>query len=232
MTKLIAILSTLLFCLPAVAQQPVFRPVIVTDSASGSDAYAGCPTVSIASYTTGMEVRVLVNTSNSAAATFNLCTIGAKTIKKTQGGITTDLEDDDIRANQYIWIVYDGTNFQLLNPASNYQTQYFRWTLHGGGSALTADTGPDETVDRACKVKDIKVSGLPSGSVTVLVETAAATTGTPSWSTLATVALSSATYITDTSAAGTSLAAGTRVRASTTGTPSTITLGKVIMRCF
>ena len=149
MTKLIPLL---LICAALVSAQvqPALRPVVITD-AGANDSYSGCPTVSVASYTTNMRVFLYANTINTGAATLNVCTLGAKTIKKVQGGITTDLDDGDIQAGQRVTLVYDGTNFQLASPNGNNQTQYFRWTLDGGGSVLTTATSSALKVDKAAR---------------------------------------------------------------------------------
>src|SRR5262252_728736 len=53
--------------------------------------------------------------ANTGAATINVQTLGAKTIKKVQGGITTDLIANDIRAGALVHVCYDGTNMQCQN---------------------------------------------------------------------------------------------------------------------
>lgn len=45
--------------------------------------------------------------------------LGAKAIKKAAGGITTDLSDNDIRAGQWVDLVYDGTNMQMQSLLGN-----------------------------------------------------------------------------------------------------------------
>jgi hypothetical protein len=59
------------------------------------------------------------NAANTAAATLNLNGIGARTIKKVQGGITTDLVANDIRPGQIVQVCYDGTNMQMVSPVGN-----------------------------------------------------------------------------------------------------------------
>jgi hypothetical protein len=55
----------------------------------------------------------LANTANTGAATINFNSLGAKTIVKVAGGITTTLADNDIRSGQWVEVVYDGTNMQM-----------------------------------------------------------------------------------------------------------------------
>lgn len=45
--------------------------------------------------------------------------LGAKSIVKAAGGITTALADNDIRAGQWVDVVYDGTNMQMQSGLGN-----------------------------------------------------------------------------------------------------------------
>lgn len=67
-------------------------------------------------YTTGMVVNFKANTVNTGACTLNVNSLGAKTIKKSYN---TDLANGDIKANQLVSLIYDGTNFQMLSPVAN-----------------------------------------------------------------------------------------------------------------
>ncbi len=92
--------------------------------AGANDTYTCSLAPAIASYTTGQVVWFKANTANSGAATLNLNSIGAKTIKKNKD---SDLADNDIKAGQWVAAIYDGTNFELISPISN---------AGGGGSFL------------------------------------------------------------------------------------------------
>jgi hypothetical protein len=63
--------------------------------------------------------RFKANTANTGAASLNVNSLGAKTIKKVQGGITTDLDTNDIRSGQFVDCVYDGTNMQMQSTLGN-----------------------------------------------------------------------------------------------------------------
>jgi hypothetical protein len=232
MNKLI--LSLFLAALLAIAQQPVTRAVICTD-AGASGAYTCSPTAALSSYVTGQRVQLFANTINTGAATVNISSLGAKTIKKRVGGVTTDLDYGDIRAGAYVDLIYDGTNFQLLSEVGNYQTQYFRWTLDGGGSVLSTATSSALKVDKACIIREALLDADQSGSLTVTVEKATYTTGTPTYSTISSsFLLSSARSLKDTTLASwtTSVAADDLLRINITGTPATITKATVLLRCF
>jgi hypothetical protein len=89
--------------------------IVYAADAGGTDAYAITLAPAPSAYATGMVVNFKANTANTGAATLNVNSLGAKTIKKNQGD---DLVDNDIKANQIVAVIYDGTNFQLLSPPS------------------------------------------------------------------------------------------------------------------
>lgn len=88
--------------------------VYAADS-QASDTYVITLSPAPASYVTGMEFTFKANTVNTGAATLNVNALGAKTIKKSYN---VDLSDGDIKANQIVKVVYDGTNFQMVSPIS------------------------------------------------------------------------------------------------------------------
>ena len=73
----------------------------------------------ISTYRTGMRYTVKAGSTNLAPVTLNLNGLGAKTIKKVQGGITTDLAANDIHLGQIIDVIYDGVNMQMLSQLGN-----------------------------------------------------------------------------------------------------------------
>lgn len=85
----------------------------------GTDAYAitlATTNPALAAYVTGMVVHFKANTANTGAATLNVNSLGAKTIKKLND---QDLADNDIEAGQVVTVVYDGTNFQMQSQVAN-----------------------------------------------------------------------------------------------------------------
>jgi hypothetical protein len=102
------------------SMQAVMRDRIAVCADAGStDDYACSPAPSIGAYTTSQVVWMKANTANTGAATANFNALGPKTIKKTTSGITTDLATNDIRAGQWVLLVYDGTNFQMASALAN-----------------------------------------------------------------------------------------------------------------
>lgn len=88
-------------------------------SAAGTDTYAATLSPVPAGYVTGAMYRFKADVANTGAATINFNSLGAKTIKKAAGGVTTDLATNDILANQMVDMVYDGTNMQMQSLLGN-----------------------------------------------------------------------------------------------------------------
>jgi len=86
--------------------------LVYAADAGSNDTYAVTLSPAPTAYTTGMVVHFYANTVNTGAATLNVNSLGAKTIKKN---VSSDLSDGDIRAGQIIAVIYDGTNFQILS---------------------------------------------------------------------------------------------------------------------
>jgi hypothetical protein len=81
-------------------------------TSTGSDAYAITLSPAPTAYNAGMTFRVKLDVANTGAATLNVNSLGAVTIKKN---VSDDLETGDLQANQVITVVYDGTNFILVS---------------------------------------------------------------------------------------------------------------------
>lgn len=87
--------------------------------AGSTDDYAITLSPAITSYITGACFTFKANTANTGAATLNVNSVGAKTIKKAVGGVTTDLATNDIRSGQLVDACYDGTNMQMQSAVGN-----------------------------------------------------------------------------------------------------------------
>lgn len=87
--------------------------------AGSNDTYVVTLAPAPAAYVTGEHYRFKANTANTGVCTVNFNSLGAKAIKKAAGGITTDLADNDIRAGQWVDLVYDGTNMQMQSQLGN-----------------------------------------------------------------------------------------------------------------
>jgi len=83
--------------------------------AEASDTYVIALSPAPAAYTTGMPITFTANTANTGACTVNANSLGAKSLKL---GVSTDPGNDYIKAGSIVHAVYDGTNFQMLQPAA------------------------------------------------------------------------------------------------------------------
>lgn len=100
------------------AQNAIVRQLSCVDAGS-TDSYACSLPVVPTGYVTGVFYWFQANTSNTGSASLNLNSLGAKTIVKVAGGITTPLADNDIRAGQWVQVIYDGVNMQMTSQLGN-----------------------------------------------------------------------------------------------------------------
>jgi len=96
----------------------LFGSRFAEDSGS-TDTYVATLVPVPTAYETGQPYRFKANTANTGPCTINFNSLGAKTIKKAPGGITTDLDTNDIRVGQWVDLVYDGTNMQMQSLLGN-----------------------------------------------------------------------------------------------------------------
>jgi hypothetical protein len=102
-----------------------------------ADTYTATPSPAITSYATGSEFNLKVNVDNTGASTLNISAVSAKNIKKYDGaGSKIDLEAGDLQQDQYYKVIYDGTQFVVLNPQAPYIS-----TTNMGITATTSATG-------------------------------------------------------------------------------------------
>ena len=127
-----------------------------------NDTYTCTVTPALTSYTIGARYCFSANTANTGAATINLNGLGAITIKKMTDAITTDLADNDIRANQRVCMIYDGTNMQMMSQLGN--------AAGGGGGAPTDATYITQTAN-ATLTAEQALGLLATGYVKVMTTT-------------------------------------------------------------
>jgi hypothetical protein len=83
---------------------------------NGTDAYKVTLNPAPTAYTKGMMVIFDANTANVGACTLNVNSLGAKALKALHD---QDPPNDYIEAHSMVMCVYDGTNFQIINPDAN-----------------------------------------------------------------------------------------------------------------
>ena len=96
-----------------------FNSLLYAASTGIENSYEILLTPAPTAYQTGMMITFKANLSNTAGATLNLNGLGPISIKKS---ISDDLAANDINMGQMVIVIYDGTNFQMINHVSNNTT--------------------------------------------------------------------------------------------------------------
>lgn len=81
----------------------------------GTDSYAITLSPAPAAYVAGMHIAFKANTANTGACSINVNGLGAKALKR---GVSTDPPDNFIKSGSIVLAIYDGTNFQMIQPAA------------------------------------------------------------------------------------------------------------------
>jgi hypothetical protein len=133
--------STVTHALFATSTQPAFRLIGTSDTTpnyyaadtTNTNSYAVTLTPPATGLNTGTVVYFKVSNANTGASTINVNTLGVKNIDK---GGTTPLAPGDLLAGIIYTIIYDGVEWQLVNPSalSAYPTNQ---TAATGGSAAS-----------------------------------------------------------------------------------------------
>lgn len=134
-------------------------------TASGTDTYTATIVPTIYSYITNQIFAIKFTNGNTGAATLNLNSLGAIAIKKSGGSA---LASGDISSTQIVFLIYDGTNFQLIGGSGG-----------GGGGTVTSVSGTANRITStggATPVIDISASYVGQNSITTL-----GTIGTGTW---------------------------------------------------
>ena len=110
------------------------RVVAYAADSVGTDLYAITLSPAITSYVVGQQFLFAPGTANTTTTpSLNVNGLGAKTLKKDKGAV---LGVGELQANQLVLVSYDGTNFQMLSPASGgiNQSGSSIYAADGGGS--------------------------------------------------------------------------------------------------
>lgn len=100
-----------------VAVEAQVNAVKVLASVAGTNTITGSMTPDLTAYSAGMMVIFKSVNANTAAATLNIDGLGAKSIVK---GNAAALAANDLLTTVTAAAIYDGTNFELLNPQTVY----------------------------------------------------------------------------------------------------------------
>lgn len=99
----------------------LIEPILYAATAGSASAI----TASISNFElqTGVVVTLKITTTNSASATLNVNSTGAKTIKYNGAA----LAGGELVATKFYSFVYDGTDWQLIEVPSSGGAQIIRW---------------------------------------------------------------------------------------------------------
>lgn len=125
---------------------------IEANSTSGTNIYTA--TISwLTGYSFGLNFPVVFTTGNTAAATLNINTLGAVSLKKNG---STALVSGDIQNGQVFWVFYDGINFQLIGGGTSSGGG-------GGGGTVTSVTSADAnaTITNTTTTPNITIVSAP-----------------------------------------------------------------------
>lgn len=142
---------------------------------AGTNTITGDLTPGIQGYETGLHVRFKAANNTTGAATLNVNSRGPKAIQYNNAALVSG----EIGQNLYHHAVYDGTQFQLLNPAMSASTRTlpasvgqvqdgdFIWlgTTGGTPTAMTANASPAITAYKAGQKFRMKIgAGASTGT--------------------------------------------------------------------
>ena len=132
-------------------------------SAAGTDTYAVSLTISPGAYVTKQRFQFLADVDNTGACTININSLGAKSIKLATGG---DPHNGAIQANSVADIIYDGTNFILLNPC--YADVFTSTVINQGANNVLDDGDLGVTVQAYdAGLTDIAALAVTDGNIIV-----------------------------------------------------------------
>lgn len=103
------------YCSAGQAQDNVFDWLT---SVTGTDTITASAPISMSAYAAGQCFRFTSTGANTGAVTLNINSIGAKAITKKGA---TALAAGDIASGMTVEVIYDGTQFQFVNPVLNAQ---------------------------------------------------------------------------------------------------------------
>ena len=110
-------------------------------SPAGTNTMTATASIGMSAYATGQRFFFVAPATNTGACTLNINSIGIKSITKSG---TTALVAGDIASGAIVQVVYDGTQFQLLNPISTPVS-----TFSAGTTGLTPSTATNGAVTLA-----------------------------------------------------------------------------------
>jgi hypothetical protein len=143
---------------------------LVTDTGS-ANAYAATLNPAPTAYYTGLTLILNVaNTNTSTSCTLNLNSLGTKNIKFTD---ITNPPVGSIVSGMEALLIYDGTQFQLLNPSGMATktgiqlSSYINASDGGSANAYTATLSPAITAYSTGQIAVVKIANTNTGASTI-----------------------------------------------------------------
>jgi len=197
---------------------------------SGTDTILGTVSPSITAYAVGQIFAFVAAATNTGAATINISSLGAKSITRLG---STALIAGDLIINSVAFIVYDGTQFQLLNPNT-----FTNLTISGTATVVTLNVSGTSTF--AAYTETITASGTVGASATLSIALGTVLTATLTSATACTFTMPTATagksftlLLKQPAAGSATTATFTGVKWNSGGAPTiTATLGKLDILAF
>jgi hypothetical protein len=110
---------------------------IYVGTSSGTNTVTWTPSPVLQAYVAGQKFIGVLGGTNTASATFNISSLGAKTVVITAG--STALSGGELASGNVVVFIYDGTNMRLIVPDT---PNWNSWTptLTAGGSMTYTST--------------------------------------------------------------------------------------------
>jgi hypothetical protein len=127
-----------------------------------ANAYVINPTQALGAYVEGVTFSIHFLHANTGASTLNVSALGAQAITRADG---SPLQAADIPANGEGLVIYDGTNFQLLDKLVGSATTLVAGTVAlASASMVQAGTDATHAVTSAAMALSAKIQTLADGS--------------------------------------------------------------------
>jgi len=144
------------------ASQVIDSTLTWLGTSSGTDTITATLSITPSAYAAGQRFAFLAGGTNTGAATLNIDSLGAKAIQKNGQALVAG----DITANDIVYVVYDGTQFQMISPARTpVLTSGSIATAAIANDAITNDKVADNAIDET-SLKDALIPDFTEAVVT------------------------------------------------------------------
>lgn len=137
-----------------------------------ANAYVADPSPALSALTTGAWLILKLNFTNTGAATLNVNSLGAKSLKKLGD---QDVEAGDLRSGELVEVRYDGTNWQVGVGASPRKTYAVATGSTNAYAVTYADYTTNALADLTGRVLLFRTNAANTGACTLAVNGLAAT---------------------------------------------------------